>query len=219
MTAATPSPPLETLADLLHQLGDVPPSRILWRPYPGTATEDDVVRLADAADKRLCELVEGVLVEKAMGYRESALAVLLIRHLANFVVPLRLGTVTGADGLMRLLPGLVRIPDVSFTGRGRITAARRVAVADFAPDLAVEVLSASNTRREMERKRRDYLGNGTRLVWEFDPDARAVDVYTTPDTPDGRLTEADTLDGGAVLPGFTLSLRQLFAELDDALNP
>jgi Uma2 family endonuclease len=81
------------------------------------------------------------------------------------------------------------------------------------PDLAVEVLSSSNTAQEMARKCRDYFAAGTQLVWEVDPVQRTVTVYTAPD----RFTvlrEQDTLDGGTVLPGFTLPLRQLFAELD-----
>jgi Uma2 family endonuclease len=65
----------------------------------------------------------------------------------------------------------------------------------------------------MARKRLDYFTAGVRLVWEIDPDARTVSVYTGVDTF-RTLTAADTLDGGAVLPGFTLTLRDLFAELD-----
>jgi Uma2 family endonuclease len=82
-----------------------------------------------------------------------------------------------------------------------------------APDLAVEVLSRSNTPREMARKRREYCEAGTRLVWEVDPAARTVTVFTSPE----RFTVLDatqTLDGGSVLPGFTLALADLFAELD-----
>src|SRR5688572_8610047 len=67
----------DTLAELLHQLGDIPLERILWQPFPGTATEKDVERLAEAANKRLCELVDGVLVEKPMGNQESNLAMRL----------------------------------------------------------------------------------------------------------------------------------------------
>jgi Uma2 family endonuclease len=65
----------------------------------------------------------------------------------------------------------------------------------------------------MRLKRQDYFSVGVRLVWEIDPVGRTVAVYTAPEGPTTR-TEADTLDGGAVLPGFTLPLRDLFAELD-----
>jgi len=70
----------------------------------------------------------------------------------------------------------------------------------------------SNTKAEMNRKRQEYFQAGVRLVWEIDPDARTVAVYTGPEQCT-TLTQDQTLDGGDVLPGFTLSLRELFAEL------
>ena len=63
---------IETLADLLEQLGGLAPARVRFRPPPGTATEKDVLEV-EAHEDRLCELVDGVLVEKAMGWRESIL--------------------------------------------------------------------------------------------------------------------------------------------------
>ena len=215
MTATLAPPAIETLADLLHDLGDIPPARIRWRPYPGTATEADAVRLADGEPKRLCELVEGVLVEKAMGLRESFLAIALASILRGFVRPRNLGLVTGEAGMMRLMAGLVRIPDVAFVSWTRLPN-RRVPtepIPDLAPDLAVEVLSAGNTPGEMARKRQEYFAAGVRLVWLVDPEARTVEVYTDPHRPT-VWHEADTLEGGGVLPGFALPLRELFAELD-----
>ena len=103
---------IETVADLLESLGDIPPERIRMRPPPGAATEDDVLAV-HASEKRLCELVDGVLVEKPMGYDESRLAAELI-YAWSIPSPPNLGTAAGADGMMRLLSGLVRIPDVSF---------------------------------------------------------------------------------------------------------
>lgn len=82
----------------------------------------------------------------------------------------------------------------------------------LAPALAVEVLSPGNTREEMDRKLQDYFAAGVRLVWNVDPEARAVTVYTAPDRS-CVLAEDQTLDGGDVLPGFTLPLRKLFARL------
>jgi Uma2 family endonuclease len=213
--AVQPPAPIETFADLLERLGNVPLERILFRPYPGTATEADVLTAMREPRKRLGELVEGVLVEKAMGYRESGLAFFVALMLDAFVRPRNLGLITGEQGTVRLMAGLVRIPDVAFTSWDRIPGRRwpTAPIPTLAPDLAVEVLSSSNTPAEMARKRLDYFTAGVRLVWEIDPDARTVSVYTGVDTV--RLLSAqDTLDGGAVLPGFTLPLRDLFAELD-----
>jgi len=203
----------QTAADLIRQLGGIPLERIRIRPPIGTATEQDVIDI-EAYENRFFELLDGVLVEKAMGFRESMLAAVIIRFLGNFVADRNLGLVTGSDGMMRLAPGLVRYPDVAFiswaTLKGRVPT---VPVPDVAPDLAIEVLSASNTDAEMQRKLREFFGAGTRLAWLIDPETRTAAVYTTP----GQmvlLTEAGTLDGGSVLPGFTLPLKQLFAELD-----
>src|SRR5262245_10097052 len=112
----TPSPPTspvgETLADLVQRLGGVPLERIRYRPAPGPATEADLLR--SNVEKRLCELVEGVLVQKAMGFYESRLAAILIYLIEQFLEPHDLGIVLGADGMLRLVPGLIRLPDVSF---------------------------------------------------------------------------------------------------------
>lgn len=203
-----------TLADLLDRLGDVSPSRVLLSPSPGTATEADLLD-AGRAHGRLYELVDGTLVEKAMGYRESLLAGAILAILRSFVVPRNLGLVAGADGSVRLFPGLVRVPDVAFASWDR-TPGRRVPtepIPDLVPDLAIEVLSASNTPREMARKCAEYFQAGVRLVWLVDPSPRVVHVYRGPANFE-RLEATATLDGGDVLPGFALSLADLFSELD-----
>src|ERR1700722_11547894 len=212
MTALTG---LDTFADLLERLGHVPAERVRLVPSPGFATEADVIALEGRADKRLCELIDGTLVEKAVGYSESAPAAFLLVLLDAFVRPRNLGLVTGEQGMMRLWPGRVRIPDVAFVSWDHLPG-RRIPIdplPTIAPDLAVEVLSRSNTAAEMRLKRQDYFRMGTQLVWEIDPVARTVAVYTLPDQP-RVLTTADALDGGSVLPGFVLPVADLFAELD-----
>ncbi|ETW95545.1 MAG: hypothetical protein ETSY1_30200 [Candidatus Entotheonella factor] len=208
------SPPIHTLADLLAHLGDIAPDRVRFQPLPGTATEQDVLRI-QAHEGRLCELVEQVLVEKAMGFRESYLAMALVAALQQFIMPRNLGLVTGEAGLMRLAAGLVRIPDIAFISWSRLPEHRVPSepIPDLVPDLVVEVLSESNTPGEMQRKRREYFEAGVRLVWMIDLKTRTVDVYTDMDSLT-TCREADTLGGGLVLPGFTLELRDLFARLD-----
>ena len=206
-----------TMADLLEHLGGISPSRVRLRPLPGTATEQDVIDI-EARENRLFELVDDVLVEKAVGFWESVLATAIASALRGFVVPKKLGVVAGADGMVRLFPDLtlIRIPDVVFVSRDRLPArgSKRRPVPQLAPDLVVEVLSDSNTPAEMRRKRREYFDAGVRLVWMVDPIARSIDVYTGIEQSI-TLREGQTLDGGAVLPGFTLKLTALFAELDE----
>lgn len=205
-------PPAVTVSDLLYQLGDIPASRVRLQPAPGTATEADIVTVHDR-EKRLCELVDGVLVEKTMGYYESYVAATLIRLIGNFVVDHDLGVVAGADGMMRLAPGLVRIPDVSFVAWETLPGRRlpRQPVPDLVPDLVVEVLSEGNTPREMDRKLDEYFALGVRLVWLVNPEMETVTVYTA--RHQSIVLDASAmLDGGAVLPGFTLPIRTLFTE-------
>ncbi len=200
-----------TVAELLERFGPMPAERIRTNPPPGTATEQDVIDI-EKRESRLCELVDGVLVEKTIGYYESYLALRLGHFLAGFVERHRLGVVVGADGMMRLAAGLVRIPDVSFVSWNQLPGHRvpRVPIADLAPDLAVEVISPSNTSREMERKLQDFLAAGVRLVWYVLPEPQEIHVYTA-----GRhdvLTIGQELSGGDVLPGFVLPLWRLFEE-------
>jgi Uma2 family endonuclease len=208
-TTTITRPETETLRDLLDRLGNIPPERIRLHPAPGTATEADVLARPHG-EKRLCELVDGVLVEKAMGFYESVVAGVLIHLLQGFLDSQPLGVVSGPDGTLRLIPGLVRIPDVAFLSWDRFPNRELPAepVPDLAPDLAVEVLSEGNTEPEMERKLHEYFDAGVRLVWYLDPATRTARVYTSPN--DVRmLGEDETLDGGAVLPGFHLTLREL----------
>lgn len=209
----TPFPADWTVADLLAHFGDISPSRIRLFPAPGVAAERDVTAIHDRED-RLYELVDGVLVEKVMGYQESVLAMELGRLLGNFVAEHDRGIVAGPDGTMRLMPGLVRIPDISFVAWEHLPGRRlpEGPLPDLVPDLTVEVLSEGNTAKEMERKLKDYFFAGVRLVWYVDPSRRTVQVYTAPDQL-LELREGQTLDGGVVLPGFTLPLEQLFAKL------
>jgi Uma2 family endonuclease len=204
----------ETVADLLEQLGGVAPARVRLKPLPGTATEADLIAASLRGDC-LCELVDGVLAEKVMSYRESLLAGLILSLLRAWVYPRNLGLVSGEAGMMRLFPGLVRIPDVGYVSWDRVPG-RRVPtepIAGFAPDLAVEVLSEGNTPGEMARKRREYFAAGVRLVCLIDPATRTATVFTALDQAT-LLSEQDTLDGGDVHPGFALRLRDVFNELD-----
>src|SRR6266536_1289861 len=100
-------------AEWLHALGDVPLERIVMDPAPGTATEDDLLVLVER-DKRLVELIDGTLVEKAVGFDEAHIASMLIMLLGNFVVPRKLGAMFGEAAPIRMKPGRVRLPDLSF---------------------------------------------------------------------------------------------------------
>lgn len=201
----------DTFADVLAAVGDVPPERVRVRPAPGTATEADVLEAEEKYGK-LCELVDATLVEKTVGLRESLIANEVGYHLRHHVGSQRLGFVATADGTVQLFPGMVRIPDVAFYSRDKFPNGEPPdePIPEVFPDLAVEVLSRSNTKREMQRKLKDYFFAGVGLVWYVDPATRTVDVYTAPDQLT-RLTETETLTGDPVLPGFSLLVAAIFA--------
>jgi Uma2 family endonuclease len=204
-----------TAAELLKKLGNIPAERVLLDPPPGTATEKDVLAV-ERREGRICELVDGVLVEKTMGAPESFLALRIAFFLQLFLERHKLGFLTGADGTLRLWPGLVRIPDVAFVSWDQLPNRKvpKKPIPDLYPDLAVEVLSRKNTKAEIDRKLHEYFRSGTRLAWVADPRKRTVRVHTAPDQF-CLLTEDQSLDGGDVLPGLSLSLREVFAQLEE----
>jgi Uma2 family endonuclease len=217
-TVALPAPTEGTMAQLIAHLGDIPPERIRLHPAPGRATEEDAVTSKERFNC-LCELIDGVLVEKPMGFYESRLAAILIYFLEDYLSKNDLGFVLGADGMLSIQPGQVRLPDVSFFLWRRFPnrTLPAGAILRMTPDLAVEILSRSNRPREMERKLRELFDGGTQLVWHVDSEARKVKVYTTVD----RFTELDSnhaLDGGSILPGFSLSLELWFARAGQRSN-
>src|SRR5262245_41931562 len=113
-SAAPPpaTPRFQTVDELLRALGNIPPHRVRLNPFPGTATEADVERFADG--NRLCELVDGTLVEKPMRFRESRLASVLGHFIEDYLEANNIGLTAGEQGLLELAPGLVRGPDLSF---------------------------------------------------------------------------------------------------------
>jgi Uma2 family endonuclease len=204
-----------SIADMLHQLGDISPERVRAWPAPGTATVQHVIDI-EAKENRLYELVDGILVEKGMGYQESVIAGFFVQVLGAFVRARKLGHVATADGMMEILSGMVRIPNASYISWDRLPGRKMPTspVPNIVPDLAVEVLSQSNTKAEMARKRREYASAGVRLVWEVDLQARVVIVYGD-DGTSRTLKVGDTLTGENVLPGFSVPVADIFAALDE----
>lgn len=206
------TPKFANVAELVRQLGGVPLKRIRLDPMPGTATIRDLLWRMDR-DDTLYELVDGTLVEKAMGYRESEMACDLIHAIKHYLDGNDLGILTGEAGTLKLMKGLVRMPDVAFVAWESLPNRERPTqpVPDLGPDLAVEVLSEGNTPKEMRRMLKEYFLSGAKLVWFIDPDPATVRVFTSPDDVT-TLTATDTLTGDPVLPGFRFPLGPFFAK-------
>jgi len=211
MSIATPS----SLAERMSDLGNVPASRVLMHPPPGTATIVDLIQSRNNK-KPICELVDGTLVEKPMGWRESLLAGVLLFWLHRYLEENPIGVVTGPDGLTRLFGDTVRGPDVAFVSWDRLEGGRipDVPIPDLVPNFVIEILSVSNTYAEMSRKRREYFHAGVQLIWMVDPSDRTISVYTSANHFEIR-SEVSEVDGGSVLPGWTFVVGVLFSKLDE----
>jgi len=198
-----------TAADLQEMLGGIALSRIRMIPPPGMATEDDVVSV-DTREDLTCELIDGVLVEKTIGYFESRIAFVIAHLVEGFLDAHDLGIGLGPDGTLCVLPGQVRAPDVAFIAWDKFPNRELPLeqIPNLVPDLAVEVLSPGNTAAEMDRKLDDYFTAGVRLVWFIDPQTESAQVYTAADRSQ-TIPRDGVLHGGEVLPGFELSLTDL----------
>ena len=202
----------DSIADLATRLGGIPPQRIRLTPPPGTATMADAI---DAAGRgELVELIDGTLVDKAMGWEESTLAAVLIRLLGNFLELHDLGRVAAPDGIVEILQDQTRGPDVAFYDWAALAArSGSRAVPRLTPYLAIEVLSSTNTRAEMRRKRREYFDAKVTAVWIVDPKDRTITTYRDPDTSQ-TYGVGQIVPGPGILADWGVEVARLFAELD-----
>ena len=174
-------------------------------------TADDLLRLDSEGVRG--ELIRGVLHEPMpAGYAHGKIAMKLGFFFNAFIIPRKLGSVTGSDSGVWLErdPDTVREPDIAYFSAAKIPLdALDTGYAEVPPDLVVEIASPSDTRREVHDKALMWLSYGVDLVWVVQPDTRTVDVYR-PDRAVVTLTEQNTLDGHDVLPGFTCTVSEVF---------
>ncbi len=142
---------------------------------PERRRKADLLCLVDS--DTLCELIDGTLVAKPMGWQESIIATNITAKLGAYIEQTNAGVVSGADRTLRMASsGRVRLPDVSYFSMERFPKSKQP-IPTLAPDLAVEVLSESNTKSEIDQKLREFFDSGTRLVWIVDLPSRSVTVY------------------------------------------
>lgn len=175
-------------------------------------TAEELWEMPEVLGKRF-ELVRGELVEMpGAGGLHGLLVMALLRLLDPFVMARNLGRVF-ADGVGYIInrnPDIVRVPDVSFISNARIPAGGiSEQFIPIAPDLAVEIVSPGDRAEEVYGKVLEYLQAGARLVWVFWPKYRSVTVYTAAGEVFQRR-EGDALDGDDVIPGFEVSVAEIF---------
>ncbi|MBI5961826.1 MAG: Uma2 family endonuclease [Chloroflexi bacterium] len=169
---------------------------------------ESFVLRAENADKRL-ELIEGEIVEVVSNSYSSLVAAQILIEIGAYVKKRRLGYVTGADGGYRV-GGEAYIPDVGFISHARQPVPSHEAYNSNAPDLAVEVLSPNDKPDDVRIKVIHYLAAGT-TVWLVVPESKRVEVYT-PGPRVKTLGVDGVIEGGEVLPGFTLAVKDIFPD-------
>ncbi|MBI3980073.1 MAG: Uma2 family endonuclease [Chloroflexi bacterium] len=159
------------------------------------------------------ELVKGVVVRMTpAGHAHGRFAARFASLLDSFVRERRLGYVYAAETgfMLSRNPDTVRAPDAAFvTGERAAAQPREEGFFEGAPDLAVEVVSPSDSYLDVEAKVQEYLDAGARLVWVLNPRTKTLMAYR-PDGSVRRYTIDDTLDGENVLPGFAVPLKDIF---------
>ena len=205
----------ESLAQVIERLGSIPLHRVRVNPPPGLAVEADVLG-RDNGNKRLCELADGVLVDKEPGFYKSVLGAVFVGKLEGFVYDRGLGITLGPGAPIRLAPGLIRMPEASFLSWQHFPGRKLPAgsILNAAPDFVLDILTSGNTPGEMARKLREYLAAGVQLIWYLAPVSRSVAVHRADGTT-AVVTEGGTLEGEDVMPGFSLPLRDWFAAAGD----
>lgn len=175
-------------------------------------TADELLMMPD--DGFRYELVKGELKRMPpTGTEHGEVTMELAAPLHRYVKLNKLGRVYAAETGFKLEsdPDTVRAPDIAFVRAERIQATGSMqGYGEGAPDLAVEVLSPGNTKREMAEKVADYFAAGARLVWIVNPKSKTIAVHRSP-TDIVTLTEQDTLDGDEVVPGFQIAVAEIFA--------
>ena len=174
-------------------------------------TAEELLEMPD--DGFRYELINGELKKMSPAGREhGVIAALIVAALVQHVMRNKLGAVYAAETGFKLKtdPDLVRAPDAAFVRRERVAEVGEAAgYFPGAPDLAVEVVNPGDKVSEVEDKVETWLRFGASLVWVVSPRLRTVTVYRSR-TSVSILTEGDTLEGGAVVPGFRCPVADLF---------
>lgn len=164
------------------------------------------IALPENSDLRF-EFIDGEIIEVPSNALSSEIAILIASALLAFVHPRRLGRVTG-EGAGYIIAGRKLSPDVAYVAAARQDQLAAEGYNPVAPDLVVEVISPTDRQLAIRRKLAIYAEANV-LVWLVDPKRQCVEVYAA-DQPVAIAALDGVLDGGSVLPGLTLAVRDIF---------
>jgi Uma2 family endonuclease len=174
----------------------------------GHATIQDL--LNTPRDGRKYELVDGEILVSPAGMRHSEVATRILGLIFEFLEKNPLGKVYSPDVGIAFPNGNVRSPDVTYVSLAKLPGGRSPdTFGEVIPDLAVEVLSPSDSLRELGKKIGEFLENGVPLVWLVDPTRETVTVYRSLTQTEQR-NGGDTITAEPVLPGFSVKVSRFF---------
>ena len=162
------------------------------------------------------EIVNGELIDMGnSGAKHGYICSILMILLGGYVRLQKLGAMFDSSTAFKMKSGNKRSPDISFMAKERLQGLEDLpdGFLEGAPDLAVEILSPSNTVEEIHNKIVEYFENGAKLVWVIHPKEQYVLVYRSAQSPDRLLKSTDSLDGEDIVPGFILPIADLFQKL------
>ncbi len=196
------------------QIQTPPENQVENRFEKKTCTDEEFMALS--RDGHRYELVNGELVDMGnSGAKHGYIAIILSSALFAVVMAQKLGALFDSSTAFNMKNGNKRSPDISFFAKERLQELDDLPTSflDGAPDLAIEILSPTNTIEEINDKLVEYFENGSRLVWVINPSQHYVLVYRSSQEPDRLLKSIDSLDGEEVVPGFTFPVANLFQKL------
>jgi Uma2 family endonuclease len=167
-------------------------------------------------DGYLHEVVKGELITSPKNnFQHGNIASRLFLALGNHAQEQRLGVVLDSSTGFWMQNRNCRAPDISFIGRLRLAGWKPSSRSFFegGPDLAVEILSPNNTRREIDDRLNDFFASGSQIAWVIDPAIESVEVCHSP-TQRKLIGSGGFLEGENILPGFRYPIADLFKEWD-----
>jgi Uma2 family endonuclease len=192
---------------LTENQGETPPETKIWT---------DAEFMALNRDGHRYEIVNGELIDMGnSGAKHGYVCSILMILLGGYVRLHKLGAMFDSSTAFKMKSGNKRSPDVSFMAKERLQGLDDIpdGFLEGAPDLAVEILSPSNTVEEIDKKIIEYFDNGSRLVWVINPKQNYILVYRNGQEPDRLVKSNDSLDGEEIVPGFNLPVAELFQKL------
>jgi Uma2 family endonuclease len=200
---------------LTKVISQVEPDRLLLHLRP-------VIELTDDQLFELCQINEELWIERTAegdlvimapeGWETSHRSITIGTLLTQWAWQDGTGVTSGSSGGFILPNGAMRAPDAAWVLRSRLaplTPEQKQKFLPLCPDFVVEIRSPSDRLSTVQAKMQEYLDNGARLGWLFDPPNRVVYVYR-PNQPFERLENPATISGDPVLPGFVLELQRIW---------